>query len=96
MSVIDAKHDMIRHIEAGGFGIRAAGCRACDANEAYAPPASDGRGGPHPLLGVPQEALDAATQALQVGLTWESHGLDDDLIESLAHSVLMAGLKAMR
>lgn len=28
------------------------------------PEASDGRGGPHPLAGVPQSVLDAATAAL--------------------------------
>lgn len=65
------------------------------------PPASDGKGGPHPLAGVPQEALDAATEALNEGIvkddTYYAY-LDNtpDYIESVAHSVLLSALVAMR
>ena len=61
------------------------------------PSASDGKGGPHPLAGVPQEALDACVEELKsVGYTNASHQLvlaiDDDEIEAVAHAILLAGL----
>lgn len=57
------------------------------------PPASDGRGGPHPLAGVPQKALDAATAELRRSDAYA--GIDSDDFEPVAHAVLMAGLNAM-
>ena len=56
------------------------------------PGASDGRGGPHPLRGVPQEALDAAAETLAEALRT---GVDMDQVESVAHAVLASGLVHM-
>lgn len=74
------------------------------------PEASDGRGGPHPLAGVPQEALDAAMKALTEAtmVIQYAHNesipdetdpmivLDSDDIESVAHAVLASGLAAIK
>ena len=65
------------------------------------PPASDGHGGPHPLAGVPQEALDAAEDALLAALVPAPHNtrvseIDDEDVRPVAHAVLMAGLEAIR
>jgi hypothetical protein len=50
----------------------------------------------HPLAGVPQEALDAATAALREVMDYEQVlRSDSDLIEPIAHSVLQAGLTAL-
>lgn len=61
------------------------------------PPSSDGRGGPHPLAGIPQEALDAATEELKNSANL--HGfedyLDSDDIESIAHSILLVAVKVI-
>jgi hypothetical protein len=57
------------------------------------PPASDGKGGPHPLAHVPQEALDAATNELKSSLALHGvESMDEDEIESAAHSVLLVAL----
>lgn len=65
--------------------------------------ASDGHGGPHPLAGVPQEALDAVTKALteattlmDIGDYGEVRVLDSDDVEAVAHAILATGLAAMR
>lgn len=72
------------------------------------PSATDGHGGPHPLAGVPQEALDAARKALEEACSEyelpngsihaEPITLDvlDADFDEIAHSVLMSGLVAMR
>lgn len=67
------------------------------------PPASDGRGGPHPLAGVPQSALDAATNELKSSLalhgldnTDEVDTLDEDDIESMAHGILLAAFLVIK
>lgn len=63
-------------------------------------PASDGRGGPHPLAGVPQRALDAAVTALRDAnvATRDPHYLviDSTDVEAAAHAVLAAALEAQR
>lgn len=48
----------------------------------------------HPLHGVPQEALDAAENALRESLKWDDSGIDEEQIMPIAHAVLMEGLKA--
>lgn len=68
------------------------------------PPASDGHGGPHPLAGVPQAALDAATEALLAATTEVRRSPDDDAervcyaedVEPIAHAVLLAALEAIK
>lgn len=70
--------------------------------------ASDGRGGPHTLAGVPQEALDAALAALKgmvttlkVGddilsvLDVQQDGTDDDL-RAIAEAILAEALEASK
>ena len=59
------------------------------------PDASDGHGGPHPLAGVPQSALDAATDSLTVALNYLDAD-DPDAVRSVAEAVLMSGLVALR
>jgi hypothetical protein len=72
------------------------------------PEASNGKGGPHGLAGVPQSALDAATKALE-GATYDltykpsssSSETDtvralDTEVESVAHAVLLAALEAIK
>lgn len=53
----------------------------------------------HPLAGVPQEILDAATKALEEAVCHTYDGflaLDTDDVEAVAHSVLAAVLEAMK
>jgi hypothetical protein len=57
------------------------------------PEASDGHGGPHPLAGVPQSALDAATDAFMAADVWV---VDPDHARPIAEAVLMAGLIEIR
>lgn len=62
------------------------------------PPASDGHGGPHPLAGVPQAALDAAATALTEALTSDSASsyclLDPAEVPAVAEAVLASALAA--
>lgn len=66
------------------------------------PLASDGRGGPHPLAGVPQVALDAATKTLEdavsdfQGIVWALDCRPDGDVRPVAEAVLAAGLAAIR
>ena len=62
------------------------------------PVASDGRGGPHPLAGIPQDVLDAATGELRAAGPVDRGCLviEADDIEPVAHAVLLAALVALR
>ncbi len=58
-------------------------------------PASDGRGGPHPLAGVPQAALDAAVKALAEAENFDRRGdvlIAEGDVEPVAHAILAAAL----
>lgn len=62
------------------------------------PPASDGKGGLHPLAGVPQEALDAAFEELRNALPLydqDEGKYEPDDVEAIAHAVLSAALHNM-
>lgn len=65
-----------------------------------APDASDGHGGPHPLAGVPDEALQAAQRALRDGLTFDSrtgfYVMEPDDVEPVADAIVAAALVALR
>jgi len=60
------------------------------------PPASDGKGGSHPLAGIPQEVLDAAVEALTNARDFGGIDVDDDDLQPIAHSVLISVVKAMQ
>lgn len=62
------------------------------------PSASDGRGGSHPLAGVPQSALDAAEAAL-----WDAGPrdnvylhIDQSEVREVAHAILIAASEQVR
>ena len=58
------------------------------------PPASDGKGGPHPLAGVPQHILDAARNFMDDAA--DCGDIDPDMAHPLADAVVQSVVRLIQ